>query len=35
MKGYKPDDADFNFVSNGFKCAVGINADTDDDGIST
>jgi hypothetical protein len=30
MKGYKPDGSDFNFVSGGFKCAVGINNDTDD-----
>ena len=30
MKGYKPDGSDFNFVSGGFKCAVGINADTPD-----
>lgn len=30
MKGYKPDDADFNFVSGGYKCAVGISKDTPD-----
>lgn len=24
MKGYRPDGSDFNFVSNGFKCAVGV-----------
>lgn len=30
MKGYKPDGSDFNFISNGFKCAVGINSDTPD-----
>jgi hypothetical protein len=29
MKGWKPDGSDFNFVSGGFKCAVGINGDTD------
>lgn len=29
MKGWKPDGSDFNFVSGGFKCAVGINSDTD------
>ena len=31
MKGYKPDGADFNFVSGGFKCAVGINNDTEEE----
>jgi hypothetical protein len=30
MKGWKPDGSDFNFVSGGFKCAVGINNDTPD-----
>ena len=30
MKGYKPDGSDFNFVSGGYQCAVGINSDTPD-----
>ncbi len=30
MKGYKPDGEDFNFMSGGYKCAVGVNKDTPD-----
>lgn len=32
MKGYKPDGADFNFVCNGYACAVGVNTDNLDAG---
>lgn len=30
MKGWKPDGSDFNFISGGYQCAVGINQDTPD-----
>jgi hypothetical protein len=32
MKGYKPDGGDFNFISNGYKCAIGVNTDAIDAG---